>query len=277
MTGHSAPARIQVTVPATSANLGPGFDALGLAVGRYDDVSRASAAAGLRRRRGRRSGEVPRDERFQPRAHDARGVRAARYPAQGLRLSCQNRIPHGRGLASSAAAIVAGVDWPALLVLGGRGCSTDAGASRWRVRSKDILTTWPPACSAGLTVAWTELGIGTAILRLVPEGSPPWCSCPRQRRPRPPGGVLPADGAARRMPRSTPLARHCWSLRSTDAPGAPAAATQDRLHQKLPIIGDASAAGDAARRRGARGDLRRGDAILAGQRSPGRACSGCLP
>ena len=107
-------------MPASSANLGPGFDSLGLALSLYDDVEvtavpSASVAVEVV---GEGAGRVPCDD-----AHLV--VRAMRTvwdivgdaPA-GLRLRCHNAIPHSRGLGSSAAAAVAGA--VAAVVLAGR-------------------------------------------------------------------------------------------------------------------------------------------------------------
>jgi homoserine kinase len=104
------PAQVRVRVPASSANLGPGFDALGLALSLYDDVEACAAPYGLIVEvSGEGVEHVPLDERHLV----LRAMRAAwdvfgDAPA-GLRLRCRNAIPHARGLGSSAAAIVAGV------------------------------------------------------------------------------------------------------------------------------------------------------------------------
>ena len=100
---------MRVRVPASSANLGPGFDTLGLALARYDEIEASTAADGLIVEvRGEGHGDVPLDEgnlvvRAMRAAFDAFGEAPS-----GLRLSCHNRVPHGRGLGSSAAASVAG-------------------------------------------------------------------------------------------------------------------------------------------------------------------------
>lgn len=109
MTRHR---EIQVTVPASSANLGPGFDTLGLALARYDEIEAATADDGLVvevvGEGSSGAGGVPLDERHLV-------VRAMRLTfaalgssPPGLRLRCHNRVPHSRGLGSSAAAAVAG-------------------------------------------------------------------------------------------------------------------------------------------------------------------------
>ncbi|CAM3785778.1 homoserine kinase [Isoptericola cucumis] len=102
---------VVVRVPATSANLGPGFDAMGLALAMHDEVEVELLATDdvLVEVSGEGAGEVPAGE-------DHLVVRALRHtlelagaPRTGLRLRCVNRVPHGRGLGSSAAAVVAGV------------------------------------------------------------------------------------------------------------------------------------------------------------------------
>ena len=103
---------VRVRVPASSANIGPGFDSIGLALGIWDEcVATVTAAPGLVIEvEGEGAADVPRDARHlvhrsMVRAWEQLGVK----PPAGLRLSCRNAIPHGRGLGSSASAIVAGV------------------------------------------------------------------------------------------------------------------------------------------------------------------------
>ena len=112
---------VRVTVPATSANLGPGFDAFGLALSMRDTLVAEVADGGLRIEvRGAGADDVPRDESHLV----VRSMRAA-FAAMGaeppgLALRCDNVIPHGRGLGSSSAAIVAGVSLARALVAGGQ-------------------------------------------------------------------------------------------------------------------------------------------------------------
>jgi homoserine kinase len=96
-------------VPASSANLGPGFDTLGLALARYDEVQACTADDGLVIEvYGEGAGGVPLDEgHLVFRAMRATFDMLGKAPP-GLRLRCHNRVPHGRGLGSSAAAAVAG-------------------------------------------------------------------------------------------------------------------------------------------------------------------------
>src|ERR1700678_4824890 len=103
---------VLVRAPATSANLGPGFDALGLALGLHDEVEAAVTASGLSIEV---SGEGAAEVADAGERHLV--VRAMRVAFDdlgvdqppGLALRCVHRITHGRGLGSSAAAIVAGI------------------------------------------------------------------------------------------------------------------------------------------------------------------------
>jgi homoserine kinase len=101
---------VWVRVPASAANLGPGFDALGLALALYDEVEVVAAPSGLRVEvQGEGAGQVPTDEgHLVVRALRAACARCG-YRPEGLVLRCHNSIPHSRGLGSSAAAAVAGV------------------------------------------------------------------------------------------------------------------------------------------------------------------------
>ena len=101
---------VTVTAPATSANLGPGFDSLGLALALRDDLEARVTGSGLGVDvAGEGAGDLARDEthlvvRAMRAAFDEMGERPG-----GLLLSCRNRIPHARGLGSSSAAIVGGI------------------------------------------------------------------------------------------------------------------------------------------------------------------------
>jgi len=105
------PGPVTVTVPATSANLGPGYDCLGLALELRDELTAEVVGGdGLEIQVvGEAADEVPRDpSHLVVRAMDAAfGAIGVRTP--GVRLSCTNRIPHARGLGSSSAAIVGGI------------------------------------------------------------------------------------------------------------------------------------------------------------------------
>ena len=100
----------QVEVPATSANLGPGFDSLGLALNWYDRSKITVVESGIDIRvTGEGEGSVPRDENHLVVATVIEALAAWDVSAPGLRLEAHNTIPHGRGLGSSSAALVGGL------------------------------------------------------------------------------------------------------------------------------------------------------------------------
>ena len=101
---------VHVKVPASSANLGPGFDTLGLAVSLYDHVYVEVIDSGLEVEVfGEGENDNPLDERHLVVRAIRAGLNAADVTVRGLRVRCQNSIPQSRGLDSSAAAAVAGV------------------------------------------------------------------------------------------------------------------------------------------------------------------------
>lgn len=161
---------VTVEVPASSGNVGPGFDALGLALGLYDRVRAEPAAAGVRVEvTGEGAATLPRDHTHLV----ARAVRAtldalgAEVP--GYVLCCHNSIPHSRGLGSSAAAAVAGVAVGYALAgveldqaeRAGRALELAVGFERHADNAASSLL-------GGLTVAWTENG-GFHATRLQPH------------------------------------------------------------------------------------------------------------
>lgn len=163
------PAAVRVLVPATSANLGPGFDAFGLALGLYDEVVVRAADAGLRVSvTGEGAGDLPRDERHLVVA----SLRAAfdllgGQPA-GLEVACTNRIPQSRGLGSSAAAIVAGVLAARALVVGGSSVCDDDAALTLAARLEGHPDNVAACLLGGLTIAWSADGrTGSSRIRAV--------------------------------------------------------------------------------------------------------------
>lgn len=115
------PTEVRVRVPASSANLGPGFDSLGLALALYDDVEVCVDGYDdvLVEIEGEGAGQVPCDEsHLVVVAMRTTWALLGEEPPAGLRMRCRNAIPHSRGLGSSAAAAVAGA--VAAAVLAGR-------------------------------------------------------------------------------------------------------------------------------------------------------------
>jgi homoserine kinase len=152
---RAAPARVRV--PATSANLGPGFDSFGLALALYDDVVVRVAESGLLVDV---AGEGADDVRRDKRNLVVRAVRAT-FDAlggqpRGLEIVCANRIPHGRGLGSSAAAIVAGVVAARELVLGGTERLPDDAVLRLAAQLEGHPDNVAACLAGGFTMAWIE-------------------------------------------------------------------------------------------------------------------------
>ena len=226
---------VRVRVPATSANLGPGFDALGLALSLYDEVEAWLCESGL-------SIEISGD------GADLAGtgeghlvVRAMRTAfavtggqPPGLGLRCVNRIPHGRGLGSSAAAIVAGI--LAARALAGAGAARlPDGALLGLATGMEGHPDNVAAClGGGLTIAWTEDG-EPRMARLEPTASirPVICVGPAPvrtevaRRLLP--DLVPHRDAAANAGRSALLVAALTQLPAE--PGTLLAATRDWLHQ----------------------------------------------
>jgi homoserine kinase len=103
---------VRVRVPGSSANIGPGFDSIGLALGIWDEyVVTVAAEPGLGIDvEGEGAGVVPCDERHLVHQSMLRAWELLQVqPPAGLHLSCRNAVPHGRGLGSSATSIVAGI------------------------------------------------------------------------------------------------------------------------------------------------------------------------
>src|SRR3954452_19827154 len=107
-TFRAAPVRVRV--PATSANLGPGFDAFGLALGLYDDIVFRVAESGLVVDiAGEGADDLRRDKRNLVAASAYAAFDALGGRPRGLEVVCANRIPQSRGLGSSAGAVIAGI------------------------------------------------------------------------------------------------------------------------------------------------------------------------
>lgn len=103
---------VTVRVPASSANLGPGFDSIGLALGVWDEcTATVGDEPGVRIAvTGSGAGQVPLDEShlvYRTMVHTWSVLGAT--PPTGLDLTCRNSVPHGRGMGSSATAIVTGI------------------------------------------------------------------------------------------------------------------------------------------------------------------------
>jgi homoserine kinase len=223
---------VRVRVPATSANLGPGFDALGLALDLYDDVDVEMAGSGLSIEVSGEGEETAGrgEEHLVVRTFRAAYASIGGVAEGGLRIRCVNRIPHARGLGSSSAATIAGILAARALHPGGA-AFTDEDVLALATRIEGHPDNVAPCLAGGLTIAW-RIAEGPRLARL--DVSPrvrPVALVPDARlsteRAR---GLLPemvphADAAANSGRAALLIAA------LTVAPEFLLDATEDRLHQ----------------------------------------------
>lgn len=227
--------RVRLRVPATSANLGPAFDAAGIALMLHDEVEVRTCRAGCSVDVvGEGADELPRDDSHLVLRAVRAGLDAAGVAQPGLAMSATNRIPHGRGLGSSAAATIAGL-------VAAREMARTVG--RASALSDDALialaTTFEghadnvgATLRGGLTLVWTEPGgrPRSARLDVDPRVRPVICV---------PEARLSTDRARGLIPESVPhrvasfnVARSALLVAALTAdPSLLLAATDDRLHQ----------------------------------------------
>ncbi len=225
------PSHVRVRVPATSANLGPGFDAFGLALQLHDHVEVAVTSRGLDVEvEGEGSAELPRDaEHLVVRAILAAFDRIGWRPP-GLALRCRNEIPQGRGLGSSAAAIVAGVVAAQALAVE-HGELDEAATLRLCAELEGHPDNVAACLLGGLTLAWTGTEGADAVrlpvaggLRMVALVSPTTVSTDQVRRLLP--TVVPYPDAVSNAARAALLVEALGRR-----PDLLLVATEDRLHQ----------------------------------------------
>jgi len=224
---------VRVRVPATAANLGPGFDAFGLALALYDDVVvQVSDQPGLRVEiAGEGAGELRVDERHLVVKAMRRAFRHMGGQPRGLGVVCANRIPHGRGLGSSAAAIVSGLVAARWLTVGGEERLPDDALLDIAAAMEGHADNVAAALLGGFTLAWTEDGRSRAVRLSVDSAVRPVVLVPTKRlatskaRRLLPEVVTHGD-AAFNVARAALLV-HALGRR----PDLLLDATQDRLHQ----------------------------------------------
>ena len=150
---------VRVLVPASSANVGPGFDSAGLALAVYDElIAMVTDDEGvLVEVAGEGADEVPRDEQHLVVAAMQTAFAAMGQQPSGFVLRCRNAIPHGRGLGSSAAAIIGG------MVLARAMVAEESGIAMSDEELLSLATTMeshPDNLSAalhgGFTIAWLD-------------------------------------------------------------------------------------------------------------------------
>ncbi len=225
---------VHVTVPATSANLGPGFDALALALSLRDDlIVQVTDDPGLSVDvAGEGAGVVRTDEKNLVVRALRSGFKALGGQPRGLAVVCANHIPHGRGLGSSAAAIVAGLTAARWLTVGGDERLPDDELLALATALEGHPDNVAAALLGQLTLAWTGASDAVRARSLpVAEGFTPVVFVPQtQVSTRKARRLLPAEvpheDAAFNSGRAALLL-----AAMTREPGLLFDATEDRLHQ----------------------------------------------
>ena len=224
--------KVTVKVPATSANLGPGFDTLGMALSYYDEliVEAVAGSGAVVEVHGEGAGEVATDEKNLVVKSIAYTFAKYGQKLPGLKLTAHNIIPHGRGMGSSGAAVVSGIVAAKGLLDG-----------LVEISDEDLLTiateleghpdNVAPALSGGLTIAWEDesgphhkklfVHRGVSPLELVPNHKMS-TALARSLQPE----SVPHDDAVFNVSRSALLIAAL-----TQSPELLLAATEDRLHQ----------------------------------------------
>lgn len=239
---HTLPVGITATavVAASSANLGPGFDSLGLALSLYDEIVVETTQSGLRVEvEGEGAGQVPLDgTHLVVRAIEA-GLRAAGYSVPGLIVRCRNDIPHSRGLGSSAAAVVGGLAAVnGLVTQAGSEPMTDDRLIQLASEFEGHPDNAAAAVLGGAVVSWTDEGAGEdggARYSAVPVRLHPdirlFPAVPQQRSSTAETRVLLPEQVSHVDARFNLSRAALLVVALTERPDLLMAATQDVLHQ----------------------------------------------
>ncbi len=223
---------VRVSVPATSANLGPGYDALGLALGRRDTVTAEAGGDAIRVVvTGEGEGTLPTDANHLVVRAMLRGFEAMGVHPSGLTLRCENTIPQARGMGSSSAAIVAGILAARALVAGGTLLMDDEAVYSLAAGLEGHPDNVAPALFGGCTIAYTvDAGVRVATVAVDPRVAttlfvpphPVETAAARRMLPR----TVPHADAAHNAGRAALLVAAL-----TGQPELLLDATEDRLHQ----------------------------------------------
>lgn len=224
--------KVTVRVPATSANLGPGFDTLGMALSYYDEleVEAVPGTGAIVEVSGEGAGEVATDESNLVVRSIAYTFKHYGQSLPGLRLRAKNIIPHGRGMGSSGAAVVSGIV-AAKGLLSGVVDMTDQDLLQIATEIEGHPDNVAPALFGGLTIAWEDesgphfkklfVHRGIAPLELVPNFK---MSTALARSLQP--DSVPHSDAVFNVSRSALLIAAL-----TQSPDLLLSATEDKLHQ----------------------------------------------
>jgi homoserine kinase len=220
-----------VQVPATSANLGAGFDVLGLSLSFFDELSVAvTTEKDSVVISGEGEGDLPLDGRHLVIKSLRKGLELVGESAIGLKLTATNRIPHSRGLGSSSAAIVAGVMLAQALVGEDRISTADVInlAGRLEGHPDNIA----PCILGGMTIAWMDEDGHHAVRLDVNSEIVPVVAIPNFKVPTVKARNLlplriPHNDAVFNISRSSLMV-----YAMTQDPSLLFTATEDRLHQR---------------------------------------------
>ncbi|MDN5745391.1 MAG: homoserine kinase [Nocardioidaceae bacterium] len=150
---------VRVSVPATSANLGPGFDSLGLALDLRDELEAEVIPGGLEIEIiGEGADWLPHDDRHLVVCAMRRTFDLLGQTPTGIRLSCTNAIPQTRGLGSSSAAVVGGAWLARELVVGGRQLLDEAALLDLVAQIEGHPDNVAPALLGGFVIAGADDG-----------------------------------------------------------------------------------------------------------------------
>lgn len=234
----------RIRVPATSANLGPGYDSAGIALALYDDLEATILDTNelIVEVEGLGSDTLPRDGSHLVVRALAKGLAESGIQTEGLHLKCTNRIPQGRGLGSSSAAIVGGLALARELL---RSIGRDHTDQRLLELANDLEghpDNVAPAIFGGFTVAWQQAATDStgeptgetrvdAYVHRVHPGIRPVIAVPN--------GDLSTERARELMPAKVPLADAAENAASasllgialTSNPELLLVGTSDRIHQ----------------------------------------------
>jgi len=160
---------IQVQVPATSANLGPGFDSFGLALATHDRyVAQILDDAGLDIDvTGEGADEVPRNDKNLLVKAMNKGFDYLGGKPKGIAVRALNVIPHGRGLGSSASAIIGGLCLARALVLTGSDKMSDEKLLQLATEMEGHPDNVAAALYGNAVVAWQEDQHGKEIAQAI--------------------------------------------------------------------------------------------------------------
>lgn len=223
---------VRVSVPASAGNLGPGFDALGMALGVTDEVEVWALGAPTVEIEieGEGADSLPRDQTHLMVLAMRAAADAVGASHTGLRIVARNAIPHGKGLGSSAAAVVAGI-----AAVRGLIAEPELLGPEQMLRLATQFEGHPdnaaPAIYGGATAAWQDADGAHAVPLTVASGIETAVLIPQS--------VLPTKQARAVLPESVPHKDAAFNvgraaLLVAALAGAPErlfAATEDRLHQ----------------------------------------------